>query len=505
MRSSQSYRVFTGGFTSILSQIAFEVTSSYYRLNTGFARVPKPFGLKTTTVLSRRQFLQTGCVLAAASGVTSAWGSARPGAPPRWNGYRALVCIVLGGGADSFNFLLPGDVAAFRHYRERRGRLALRQEELIPLRQLDAEGRPFALNGGLGDLEALIARGEATWLANVGVVGGRRGAFETAGLPELSHSKFTARWQTGTDDPLADTGWAGRAADVLVNGGLEQAWSVNLSVSGGNPMQLGHGTMPADLCQSLYRPVPGLPASVDSAWLNERLADDAIRSGRPGAARQRSLGISRNQSRCRAVMEKTLVGAAPLNSRFANERFSQDLQLVARIIAARDDLGARRQIFYVHFDGWDHHHNLREAQAILLPMLGRGLSAFRDALVEMDVFDDVTTFTVSEFGRALDASGCGADHGWGGHHMVMGGAVRADRIHGSYPSLANGGSAHIGAGSFIPTTSMDEYLAGMAFWLGVPARDLPWVFPRLVRFPGVGSSRIAGGILRGALQGVDGT
>ena len=45
---------------------------------------------------------------------------------------------------------------------------------------------------------------------------------------------------------------------------------------------------------------------------------------------------------------------------------------------------------------------------------------------ELSVADQVVSFTQSEFGRTLTSNGDGTDHGWGGHHFVMGGATPAD-------------------------------------------------------------------------------
>ena len=115
-------------------------------------------------------------------------------------------------------------------------------------------------------------------------------------------------------------------------------------------------------------------------------------------------------------------------------------------------------------------------------MLSRGLAAFRDALKEQGAYDDVTTFTISEFGRSLESNGSGSDHGWGGHHIVMGGAVQGGKIYGNYPDLTAGSPLDIGAGSFIPTTSMQEYLAEMLLWFGIPIAELSYVLPDIAKF-----------------------
>ena len=174
--------------------------------------------------------------------------------------------------------------------------------------------------------------------------------------------------------------------------------------------------------------------------------------------------------------------ARDLETNFASDAFSQQLAEVARVIASRDVLGSRRQTFYVSFDGWDHHHNLLSNHATKLASLSRGLQSFRDALVEIGAFDDVTTFTISEFGRSLKSNGSGSDHGWGGHQIVMGGAVRGAQVYGRYPDLSPSNPLNIGDGIYAPTTSTDEYFAELALWLGLPAAQLDYVLPNLRTF-----------------------
>jgi len=260
-------------------------------------------------------------------------------------------------------------------------------------------------------------------------------------------------------------------------------------------MQLGTRTVAANLQSSPYQRCSGLPAGVDFSYVNEQLAERATSAGRPGNIRRKTRLQDKVEADSRLIVEDAVADAPAIKTRFAPDSFSADLEQVARVIAVRSRLGVRRQIFFVHFDGWDHHHKLLENQAMQLPILSRGLASFRDALIEHDVFDNVTAFTISEFGRSLESNGSGSDHGWGGHHIVMGGAVHGGHIYGHYPHLANGNPLDIGGGSFAPTTSMDEYLAEMVLWLGTPVSDLPYVLPDVSKFWSVSSRTAPVGIL----------
>ena len=433
-------------------------------------------------MLTRRQFLESGCALAAAGGATALFGNAQAEGPAEGPHYRALVCIALGGGADSFNMLVPTDDSSYKNYVKRRGNLALNHDELLPLHHGDSKGRSYAFHCGLREAHELYAAGELALLANAGPLPGPVGRPGSVHMPELSHSGLIARWHYGADNHWLRSGWAGRVADVLGDYGWQNRLPTNISMSGRNLMQLGGCSVAANLQSGPYQQRQGLPVGVDFSYINEQMANQTIGTGRPGNIRRKVRLLEKVETESRSIVKDAIAENPGFKTCFAPDSFSADLERVARIIAARSRLGTRRQIFFIHFDGWDHHHQLLENQATLLPILGRGLAAFRDALIELNAFDKVTTFTTSEFGRSLESNGSGSDHGWGGHHIVMGGAVQGGRVFGDYPDLSNHNPLDIGGGSFAPTTSMDEYLAELVLWLGLPVADLPYVLPDVPGF-----------------------
>jgi uncharacterized protein (DUF1501 family) len=433
-------------------------------------------------MLTRRQLLQSGCALAVAPAAATLIGDARAEVSARAPEYRALVCIALGGGADSFNMLVPTDASPFQNYARRRGELALNRDELLPLHRGDGEGRSYALHHGMREVQELYSAGDIALLANVGPLPGPDGGSGSVRMPDLSHSDLIARWHHGTANHRSRSGWAGRFADLVADYGWQGRVPTNISMSGRNVLQLGASSAATNLQSSPYQQRSGPPAAVDFSYVNEQMAERAISAGRPWGVHRKTRLLDKAENECRLIVEDAVANSPEFKTHFALDSFSADLKQVARVIAARSRLGVRRQIFFVHFDGWDHHHRLLENQANLLPILSRGLADFRDALIEHDAFADVTTFTISEFGRSLESNGSGSDHGWGGHHIVMGGGVHGGRIYGHYPNLANGSPLDIGGGCFVPTTSMDEYLAEMVLWLGTPVSDLPYVLPDVSKF-----------------------
>jgi uncharacterized protein (DUF1501 family) len=126
--------------------------------------------------------------------------------------------------------------------------------------------------------------------------------------------------------------------------------------------------------------------------------------------------------------------------------------------------------------------------------LSTGMKAFHDVLQAMGMWDNVLTCTASDFNRTFTPNGttssAGCDHAWGGHTLMMGGAVNGGDVYGQFPLLKTGnvrGSLDAGNGStnrgrWVPTTSVDQYTAVMARWLGAQSSELAAIFPNLPRF-----------------------
>ena len=162
--------------------------------------------------------------------------------------------------------------------------------------------------------------------------------------------------------------------------------------------------------------------------------------------------------------------------------------MAAYSITAHEALGMKRQIFFIDFGGWDHHDEVLNSQSAMLAELDTALGELSDALTELGLGNQVTTFTLSEFGRTLTSNVNGTDHAWGGNVMVMGDKVASKKIYGEYPSLALSSQIELGSGVLIPQLSADQYFAELALWFGVNPTDLPDIFPSLTNFyqPGSG-------------------
>ena len=184
------------------------------------------------------------------------------------------------------------------------------------------------------------------------------------------------------------------------------------------------------------------------------------------------------------ILANTNSAVAPIFAALpAGNTLGKALYQVAKTIEARATTGAKRQIFFIGQGNYDTHANQAPTQANLLADLSR---RSRRSTTPPSRWrrEQVTTFTLSDFGRTFQpASGAGTDHAWGNHHFIVGDAVKGGDLYGRYPTLALGGPDDAeNRGRWIPTTAVDQYDATLARWFGVPATDLAAVFPNLPAF-----------------------
>lgn len=174
-------------------------------------------------------------------------------------------------------------------------------------------------------------------------------------------------------------------------------------------------------------------------------------------------------------------GNASITSTFPGGSLSDQLKQVAKLIKLRDITGVKRQVFFCMLGGFDTHGAQSWQHWDLLRQVSEAMAAFYQCTdQELGIPNQVTSFTLSDFGRTLQPSGSGCDHGWGSHHLILGGAVQGGRVHGVFPTLALGGPDDSGSrGALIPTTSVEQYAATLAKWLGVSDADLALIFQNL--------------------------
>ncbi|HEV8630698.1 MAG TPA: DUF1501 domain-containing protein [Thermoanaerobaculia bacterium] len=411
--------------------------------------------------------------------------------------YKTLVCVFLYGGNDANNLIVPSSGSDYAAYAATRGALALPQTSLLALHPLSTppgDSRQWGLHPSLTGLQGLFNGGHAAIVANVGplVAPVSRTEFlaRTAAVPPqlFSHSDQTVHWQTSLPDQPAKTGWGGRTADLLRSLNQNARISMSISVAGTNTFEVGNVV-------TQYQVSPEGPVGLTSYVPADQGADassNAVRNllGKTyGNLFERGYrGIFQTALDSQELLSGALGGAPVIATAFPDSDLAAQLKMVAQLISVRETLGLHRQIFFCAAQGYDTHggqigtSSLDGTHADLLLELDGAFAAFNAAIGELGVADTVTTFTASDFGRTYLPNDDGSDHGWGGHHLVMGGAVRGGRFYGQMPTLAIAGPNDAGDGRWIPTTSVDEYSATLARWFGVADSDMSLVLPNLGRF-----------------------
>jgi uncharacterized protein (DUF1501 family) len=457
-----------------------------------------------TPPISRRHFLgQAACAGFGLSGLMSAMGTLRlfnatlsaQGVPG--NDFKALVCLFLYGGNDANNVVVPYDTSGYNAYAAARGILALPRTGLLPIAVPGGDGREYALHPSLNLLQPLFNNGKLAVVANVGTLVApiTKAEFESGGAavpPYLfSHNDQQLQWQTSVPDSPKKTGWGGRLADLLQSLNAGSQVSMNISIAGNNFFQVGN---------EVYQYHVTTEGSVGlheygAGWAPRPQMFSALEATiGAGYAHLFESEYARTTERAIAtdtLVRETLEGIPSYADKFPNSTspggemtyLAAQLRMILRLIAARQALGMRRQIYFCSMGGFDTHDAQLDDHAYLVGVIDRGLADFYQATVDLGLSESVTLFTASDFNRTYTSNGKGSDHAWGSHQLVLGGAVQGGQLYGRMPVLQPDGPDDTGGrGSWIPTTSVDEYSATLARWFGVQGSDMPLVLPNIGRF-----------------------
>ena len=490
----------------------------------------------------RREFLRkSGCALSMMAlatqarhlGMMSAMAqtiedksSADSSAPP--SDYRALVCILLNGGNDGNNLIVPNhsdaNISNYEVYASSRAAqgLAIPQNQLLPITVPRLGNLVYGLHPNLGavpqqnrsnnGIHELWAQGKLAVVANTGNLIRpltKTQYLQTPALRPLqlfSHSDQIAQQQTSRSDLPVLIGWGGKIAD-LTNATNNPGGQIPMitSIAGTHIFTLGRNTTPLaikDATVALNRTLV-LRSTTGTTW--------STMARQTALAELRTVDLDSKMVEATShIMNQAQTASTALSSfqevtvAFPNTYLGNQLKQVARVIKKRTDLNVNRQVFFVVLNGFDTHQNQlygQTSQTALLLQLSQAMRAFYDEMGAQGVQDKVTTFTLSDFGRTMNPAGSGSavgsDHGWGNHMLVLGGSVTGGDIYGSvrpdgtgdiFPTLQLDGPDDIDTGTnprgrWLPTTSVEQYAGTLARWFGLKEADLPAIFPNISNFP----------------------
>ncbi len=463
--------------------------------------------------ISRRQFLgQASCAAIGSTAFLSSvlnlgminTAAARPHILSNGNDYKAMVCILLAGGSDSFNMLVPTSSSDYADYSAVRGDLALSyvagdpaQSEVLELNGTDALGRSYGVHQGMSEVRDLYNNGNLAFLSNIGTlvepitdVDDLYGTGKQVPLGLYSHADQIMQWQTSVPQNRSAVGVGGRMADMLKDMCGIDAVSMNISLDGKNRFQAGNSVIEFSIPNSATPDNLGFEAP-PSWWPSQgylsQVRDQAVNSLVEDVYSnvfQSTYGsLTRQTVESIDLFKSALARKPDIPVTFSDNRLSQDLKMIADVISVNQHLGNKRQIFFTTFGGWDHHDEVLGNQNRMLPILSNAMNEFNAAMTNLGLQDEVVTFTISDFARTLTSNGNGSDHAWGGNSMIMGGAIDGGKIYGNYPILNLNDSLNIDErGRFIPTTSVDEFYAELALWFGASPNDLSYILPNIGNF-----------------------
>jgi uncharacterized protein (DUF1501 family) len=490
---------------------------------------------KNVSVITRRDFLRrAACAAVGTAAMTSTIRDLRfmnaALAQSSITNYKALVCIFLAGGNDSNNLIVPTVSSEYNNYAAiRTPVLALPQGNLLPLKKSDGvtdyadpDGHTFGFHPACPELQALFTAGKLAVMMNTGtlVMPITRAQYLSGGSrpPQLfSHADQVTQWQTSVPDQPALTGWGGRCADLLNSVNPSGEISLSVSLAGANTFEVGNivsqyavstsgaislnnvsGARLAALTNILGLPYPNMQAQAYSG-----VAEHTINTG---ALLNNAITNSASTNFWTNGFSSSIT--TPNGGNTFTSGLSQQLKMIARLIDAGNratngappGFGMKRQIFFCQVGGYDLHSGqtnfsnnnpgnvILGAHANLFAELSQSLKYFQSAMEQLGLQDQVTVFTASDFGRTFPSNGQGSDHGWGSHHLILGGSgggvgsVLGGKTYGKFPTLTVNGPDDTGTGRWIPTTATDQYFATIASWFGVDSGNIPVVFPNIGRF-----------------------
>lgn len=425
--------------------------------------------------------------------------------------YKALVCVLFAGGLDSYNMLIPAGTGAggdngYTDYQNVRTDLSIAQAQLnllnvqghVGVRGISNAYNAFGVHPTMTGVQELFNQGNLAFMSNIGTLveplmnkADYDNGSKKKPLGIYSHSDQIMQWQTSVPQSRDAVGFGGRLADMLYATNSNQNLSMNISLAGKNVFQRGNDIAEYSIESNINANNVGF-ANLPSWWSNSgymtqlrnQAVDNMVAETYKNALQTTFSSATKNSIAAFDLFKEALKKVPSLTTAFPASGLGDDLNAISRVMSVRNELGAKRQIFFVTYGGWDMHDNLLNGLNGRLPVVSQALKAFYDSTVELGIADKVTTFTISDFARTITSNGQGSDHAWGGNSIVMGGAVNGGKIYGGYPQMnVESYDRNVSfRGNFIPAVSTDELYAELALWYGVSPSDLCYALPNIGNF-----------------------
>jgi len=342
-----------------------------------------------------------------------------------------LIVVFLRGAADVLNMVVPHGEEA---YYQLRPSLGIPRPDDSKAKQ---EDRAIDLNGFFG-LHPMMGSLLDAWQSK------HLAIIHACGAPDESRSHFKAMelMERGVDDERGPaSGWIGRHLATLNTGNSSPLRAVGM---GTRPQRSLSGGVPV----SALRSIADFHLGGDPRALQQmRQALNTVYEGDVG---QDTLSIMDTLERLDLL---TYTPARSAN--YPDSEFGLALKQTAMLIKAEVGL----EVSAIDVGGWDTHFAQGSTDGLmpnLMKDLSEGLAAFHADM--FDYMNNMTTVTMSEFGRRASENGSlGTDHGHGSMMMLLGGNVQGGKVHGEWPGMREG--QLIGPGDLAVTTDYRDVLS----------------------------------------------
>jgi len=402
--------------------------------------------------------------------------------------YKAIVVIFEGGGADSFNLVVPHSNCRvgnyYNEYREVRTGAAIDQNQLLTINVPGAEQpcRTFGVHPEMPALHQLYNERDAAFFANIGGLvepltkddyRRRSGVIKQRPPSPSAHNIAQRSLQNVHAQNSNAKGVLGRTVDALKQARVPYAAEM-YSIAGNQKMVEGVLGNANIIDQN-----NGVIGLRDGGTL--RPVIDAFTQNKSTSAFAETYAdiVSTSLRRTEAIANLLRNTDVP---DFGRQSLERQMRQVAKLIKMRTELKTERAVFFTSQGGWDTHRSFNPPWGRVDSPLGK----FQTEMKAQGIWDDVVVVSVSDFGRTLTSNGQGTDHAWGGNHFIAGGGIRGGQFFGKYPdSLKPEGAENLGGrGRLVPQIGWESMWKGIIEWFGVEdAAAMSTVLPNLKYYP----------------------